>query len=210
MIRIFLVDDHELIRHALATSLERSDDLELAGEASNVADAIRGITEAKPDIAVVDLQLGSDSGITICETIRDRHPHVRSLVLTGSLDEGLVMRVVAAGASGYLLKVAPMAEILDAIREVAAGGTVLAGAAAEAAAAAAAGPGAPERELSEQENRILDLVAAGLTNRQIARRLDIAEQTVKNHVSKLLQKLGVESRTQAAVYATQRRSRQNP
>lgn len=201
--RVFLVDDHEVIRQALATWIERSDDLELAGEASNVADALRGISEEKPDVAVIDLQLGSESGISICKKIHTDHPGTKSLILTGVQDHRHFMEVVAAGASGYLSKVAPMAEILDGIRTVAAGKTAFPGV-TEAAEATSAERDEPQ--LSEREERILDLVAAGLTNHQIASRLGIADQTVKNHVSKLLQKLGLRSRTQAAVYASQRRS----
>lgn len=199
---VFLVDDHEVIRQALAVWLGRSDDLELVGEASTVADAVRGIAEANPDVAVIDLQLGTESGTVICKKIRAEHPQTRSLILTGVQDHRHLMEVIAAGASGYLSKVAPMAEILDGIRAVAAGRTVLAAAAADATGASPPEP--QERRLSEQEERILELIAAGLTNRQIAGRLGIADQTVKNHVSKLLQKLGLQSRTQAAVYAAQR------
>lgn len=202
--RIFLVDDHEVIRRALATWIERSDDLELAGEASDVAAALGGIAETQPDVAVVDLQLGNESGISICEKIRTEHRDVKSLILTGMQDQRYLMDVIASGASGYVSKVAPMNEILDAIRAVVAGKTAF-------TVAATAPPGRDhsepdEPQLSEQEQRILDLLSAGLTNSQIARRLGIADQTVKNHVSKLLSKLGLRSRTQAAIYAAERRS----
>ena len=203
--RVFLVDDHDIVRQALCLWVGRSHDLEVVGEAADVVGAQRGITESDPDIAVIDLQLGGDSGIAVCEDIRVNHPHMRSLILTGMQDRSHLMEVIAAGASGYVLKTAPMGEIVEAIRAVAAGRTVLA-----AAAATAAEPSAPMKkgqpELSEQEERVLELVAAGLTNQQTAHRLNIANQTVKNHVSKVLRKLGLESRTQAAVYLARRRS----
>ena len=201
--RVFLVDDHEIVRQALSMWVERSDDLEIVGEASNVVDALRGISTTSPDIAVVDLQLGGDSGVTVCEQIRVGHPDVKSLILTGMQDHRHLMKVIAAGASGYVLKLAPMTEIVDAIRAVAAGKTML------AVAASAPSPFLEKDEpaLSEQEERVLELVAAGLTNQQTARRLNIANQTVKNHVSNVLRKLGVESRTQAAVHVARRRSK---
>ena len=202
--RVFLVDDHEIVRQALSMWVERSDDLEIVGEASNVVDALRGISTTSPDIAVIDLQLGGDSGITVCEQIRIDHPQVKSLILTGMQDRRHLMEVIAAGASGYVQKAAPMPEIVDAIRAVAAGKTMLAAAAAGVSAPPSSNKDGPM--LSDQEERVLELVAAGLTNQQTAHRLNIANQTVKNHVSNVLRKLGVASRTQAAVYAAQRRS----
>lgn len=203
--RVFLVDDHEIVRQALSMWVERSGDLEVVGEAANVADAMRGISKSNPDIAVIDLQLGGDSGVAVCDAIRVDHPHVKSLILTGMQDRSHLMEVIAAGASGYVLKVAPMSEIVDAVRAVGAGKTLL----ASAAAGALVPPSSKMKDeptLSNQEERVLELVAAGLTNQQTAHRLNIANQTVKNHVSKVLRKLGLESRTQAAVYVALHRS----
>lgn len=185
--------------------VERTDDLEVVGQASNVIDALQGISESSPDVVVVDLELAGESGVAICEAIRVDHPHVKSLILTGTVGSSRLMEVIAAGASGYALKTASMPQIMDVIRDVAAGKTVLA-----TAAAGASVPSQSETNdrltLSDQEERVLRLVAAGLTNQETARRLNIATQTVKNHVSHVLKKLGVESRTQAALYVARRHS----
>lgn len=203
--RVFLVDDHEIVRESLTRRLERTDDLEVVGEASNVHDALRGICNSSPDVVVVDLQLGTESGVAICEAIRVGHPRTRSMILTGMSDHSFLMAAIAAGASGYVDKLLSLSSIVDAIRSVAAGETMLA-TAAEISVSSSSRV-SDTNTLSDQEERVLELVAAGFTNQQTAHRLNIANQTVKNHVSKVLKKLGLESRTQAAVYVAQHRSR---
>jgi two-component system response regulator DevR len=203
-VKIFVLDDHELIRRAITSLLEQEDDLELTGEAASAEEGLQAISASPPDVAIVDLRLPDGNGIDVCREVRSRYPQTRCLVLTSSDDEGAVMSSVLAGASGFLVKDATGPQIVDAIRQVAAGNSLLdtsvTGEVLEHLR------GEPSRSsLSGQEEKLLDLLADGLTNREMAERLHLAEKTVRNYMSNLFAKLGVKHRTQAALYGERRR-----
>jgi DNA-binding NarL/FixJ family response regulator len=203
-LRVFLVDDHELMRVGLRTIMSAEPDLEVVGEAATAADAVGRIAAARPDVAVVDLQLGATSGIEVCRNVRSRCPEVRCLVLSAFSDERDVAAAVMAGAAGYVLKQRANRERIDTIRAIARGDTVLDPALVQDVVArfrAYSGPEALLERLSAQERRILDRIAGGRTNRQIAEELSLAEKTVRNYVSNLLAKLGMHRRSEAAAFA---------
>ncbi len=209
-VRVFLLDDHEIVRRGVRELLEADGDLEVVGEADSVATARARIGPAAPDVAVLDVQLPDGSGIELCREVRSEHPDVRCLMLTSFPDDEALLDAVVAGASGYVLKQVRGADIVDAVRRVAAGGDLIDPAQA-ARAAEQIRRGAEEderlRDLTPQERRILDLLAEGRTNRQIASEMFLAEKTVKNYVSNLLAKMGMGRRTEAAVYAARLQAR---
>jgi len=203
-LRVFLVDDHELIRWGLRTLLDAEEDLEVVGEAATAGDAVGRIAAARPDVAVVDLQLGATSGIEVCRDVRSRCPEVRCLVLSAFSDERDIAAAVMAGAAGYVLKQRANKDLIAAIRAIARGDTVLDPALVQDVMArfrARSGPEALLDRLSAQERHILEHIAAGRTNRQIAEELSLAEKTVRNYVSNLLAKLGMHRRSEAAAFA---------
>ncbi len=207
-IRVFLLDDHEVVRRGLADLFGATDDLRVVGEAGTAREALDRIPATRPDVAVLDARLPDGSGIDVCRDIRSAFPEVRCLVLTSYDDDDAVFAAVMAGASGYLLKEVRGANLVEAVREVAAGRSLLdPSVTAHLLQRLRAGERRdPKAEsLTERERAILDLIADGLTNRQIGERLFLAEKTVKNYVSGLLAKLGMERRTQAAVYGAQLR-----
>ncbi len=199
MRRIFLVDDHEIVRRGVADLINAESDLEVVGEAGTVRQAIVRIAATHPDVAVLDVRLPDGSGIDLCRTIRSANPEVQCLMLTAFDDDEASYSAVLAGAAGYVLKDIRGRGLLDGIRRVANGESLVSPGTSRRVVenVAAAQPGT---ELSLRERQVLDLIATGLTNRQIAERLGLAEKTVKNYVSGLLAKLGMERRTQAAVY----------
>ena len=199
MRRIFLVDDHEIVRRGVADLINAESDLEVVGEAGTVRQAIVRIAATHPDVAVLDVRLPDGSGIDLCRTIRSANPDVQCLMLTAFDDDEASYSAVLAGAAGYVLKDIRGRGLLDGIRRVANGESLVSPGTSRRGGenVAAAQPGT---ELSLRERQVLDLIATGLTNRQIAERLGLAEKTVKNYVSGLLAKLGMERRTQAAVY----------
>lgn len=204
VVRVFLVDDHELVRLGLRAVIDREDDLSVVGEAGTAAEALNRIAVTRPDVGVVDLQLGEGSGIEVCREVRSRHPEVRCLVLSAFSDERDVSAAILAGAAGYVLKHRASNELVGAIREVGRGGMVLDPALTESVLASLRGGTQPDallRRLSAQERRILELIAVGQTNRQIADELFLAEKTVRNYVSNLLAKLGMHRRSEAAAFA---------
>jgi two-component system response regulator DevR len=210
MTRVFLVDDHEIVRRGIAELVDAERDLEVVGEAADVKQALARIAATRPDVAVLDVRLPDGTGIDLCREIRSRHPEIACLILTAYDDDEAVRSAVLAGAAGYVVKDIRGQALVEDIRRVAAGKRLLPAAAGRrvveqlvAAPAAPADPG-----LSLRERQVLEFIADGLTNRQIAERLDLAEKTVKNYVSGLLAKLGLESRTQAAVYRVTRRDGQ--
>ena len=203
-IRVFLLDDHEVVRRGLAELIGLEEDLVVVGEAGTVADAMHRIPAARPDVAVLDVRLPDGSGVEVCRDIRTDLPDVRCLMLTSYADDEALFAAIMAGAAGYVLKDIRGNDLVEAIRSVAGGKSLL-------------DPGATQRvlerlrngthhdnrldALTDQERRILLLIGEGLTNRQIGERMHLAEKTVKNYVSSLLAKLGMERRTQAAAYA---------
>ncbi len=207
-VRVFLLDDHEIVRRGIADLLETEPDITVVGEAGTAAEALRRIPAVQPDVAVLDARLSDGSGIDVCRDIRSSQPSVRCVILTSYDDEDAIFAAVMAGASGYLLKQIRGTSLVDAIRQVAAGKSLLDPSVTERLLARLR-EGHPRDErlasLTEREREILNLIAEGLTNRQIGERLFLAEKTVKNYVSGLLAKLGLQRRTQAAVYGVQHR-----
>lgn len=209
MIRIFLVDDHELVRRGIADVLEREADMTVVGEAGTVRDAIARVDATRPDLVVLDVRLPDGSGVDACREIRSRHPSVPCLMLTAFDDEPALDAAVLAGASGWLLKDIRGAGLVEAVRRASAGRQLIpaelrrrAGQRLMQRQAASRDDGV---ELTLRERQILALIADGMTNRQIGDRLGLAEKTVKNYVSGLLDKLGFQRRTQAAVYGAAHR-----
>ncbi len=211
MTRVFLVDDHEIVRRGVAELINAERDLDVVGEASTMRQALARVPAVMPDVAVLDVRLPDGSGIDLCREIRSRHPEVVCLMLTAYDDDEASRTAVLAGAAGYVLKDIRGQGLLDSIRRVARGeklvDTTVSRRVVEQAAAPAGSASGPTEILSLREKQILALIADGLTNRQIGEQLDLAEKTVKNYVSGLLAKLGMERRTQAAVYGAQVRGR---
>jgi len=209
-IRIFLLDDHEIVRRGIADLLSATDDMEVVGEAGTAAEALRRIPAARPDVALLDGRLPDGSGIDVCRDIRSSYPDIRCLILTSYDDDDALFAAVMAGASGYLLKEIRGSSLLDGIRQVRAGRSLLDPTVTERVMQRLrSGPQTDPRlaGLTEREREILDLIAEGLTNRQIGERLYLAEKTVKNYVSALLAKLGMQRRTQAAVFGSELKHR---
>jgi len=202
-IRVFLLDDHELVRRGLADLLGVEADLEVVGEASSVAEAMARIPATQPDVAVLDVRLPDGSGVEVCRDIRSQLPDVKCLMLTSFSDDEALFDAIMAGASGYVLKEIRGNDLVDAIRQVAAGKSLLDPSLTQKVLERLR-RGNEEDErlagLSDQERRILELIGEGLTNRQIGEEMHLAEKTVKNYVSSLLAKLGMERRTQAAAF----------
>jgi DNA-binding NarL/FixJ family response regulator len=203
-VRVFLLDDHEVVRRGLRDLLEAEGDLKVVGEASNAEEALMRIPPTRPDVAVLDVRLPDGSGVEVCREIRARHPEVQCLMLTSFADDEALFSAIMAGASGYVLKQIRGTELVDAIRRVAAGESLLDPAVTRRVLERLRDDHEEDEglaRLSEQERKILDLIAEGYTNRQIAEAMYLAEKTVKNYVSSLLSKLGMERRTEAAAYA---------
>ncbi|MEO9137754.1 MAG: response regulator transcription factor [Jatrophihabitans sp.] len=210
LIRVFLLDDHEVVRRGIAELVDAQPDITVVGEAGTAAEALARIPATEPHVAILDARLPDGSGIDVCRDIRSALPEVRCLILTSYDDNDAIFAAVMAGASGYLLKEVRGSAIIDAIRQVAAGKSLLDPSVTERLLARLreGEPGNPELEsLTTREREVLDLIAEGLTNRQIGERLFLAEKTVKNYVSGVLAKLGMRSRTQAAVYGAEHRRR---
>lgn len=207
-IRVFLLDDHEIVRRGIADLIESADGISVVDEAGTATEALRRIPAARPHVAILDARLPDGSGIDVCRTVRSSMPDVRCLILTSYDDEDAIFAAVMAGASGYLLKEVRGAYLIDAIRQVADGKSLLDPKATERLLTRLR-TGDPEDKrlasLTDREREILNLIADGLTNRQIGERLYLAEKTIKNYVSALLAKLGMERRTQAAVYGADHR-----
>lgn len=208
MTRVFLVDDHEIVRRGIAELLEAERDLEVVGEAGTVAQAPGRIAATRPEVVVLDVRLPDGDGIELCRAIRSTHPDIRCLMLTAHDDDAATRAAVLAGAAGYVLKDIRGRHLVDGIRRVARGESLIPRAVSERVVAGLSAPlpttaapvDAAVPGLSAREHQILQLIAEGLTNRQIGERLELAEKTVKNYVSGLLAKLGMERRTQAAVF----------
>jgi two-component system response regulator DevR len=204
MIRVYLLDDHEVVRTGLRDLLEREGDIEVVGESGSAVDAEHRIPALRPQVAVLDARLPDGSGIDVCREIRSVDPTIQALILTSYEDDEALFAAIMAGAAGYVLKQIRGTDLVDAVRRVAAGQSLLDPAVtARVLDRIRRGPEQPDelKGLTDQERRILALVAEGLTNREIAERMFLSEKTIKNYVSSLLAKLGLERRTQAAVLA---------
>ncbi len=205
MIRVYLLDDHELVRRGLRDLLSAEADVEIVGEAGTAAIAQREILELLPDVAVLDARLPAGSGIEVCREVRAQAPSVQAVILTSYDDEDALVASIMAGAAGFVLKQISGSGLIDGIRLVAAGRSLL-DPAATARAMDRLRRGDPRQRqldvLTPQEQRVLSLITEGLTNRQIGDRLGLAEKTIKNYVSVILAKLGLQRRTQAAVLGT--------
>jgi two-component system, NarL family, response regulator DevR len=203
-VRVFLLDDHEIVRRGVKELLEAEGDLEVVGEAGTAQEALARVPPTRPDVAVLDVRLPDGDGVEVCREIRSAHPDIHCLMLTSFADDEALFQAIMAGASGYVLKQIKGADVVEAVRSVAKGQSLLdPSVTARVLERLRAGPDEDEllARLSPQERNILRLIADGLTNRQIAEQVHLAEKTVKNYVSNLLSKLGMERRTQAAVYA---------
>jgi len=204
MVRVFLLDDHDIVRRGLTHMFEKESDIAVVGEAGTAEEGLSRIPPTRPDVALLDVRLPDGDGVTVCREIRSRHPEINCLMLTSFSDDEALFDAIMAGASGFILKQVKSEEIVQAVRFVAKGQSLLDPAVTgRVLERLRKGPEEDERlaKLSPQERNILELIADGLTNRQIAEEIHLAEKTVKNYVSNLLTKLGMERRTQAAVYA---------
>ena len=204
-LRLLVVDDHEVVRQGLRALLEAAGDIEVVGESGSAEEATSRIPALRPDVAVLDGRLPDGSGVEVCRAVRAVDPSIRALILTSYDDDEALFAAIMAGASGYVLKEIKGSDLVGAVRQVAAGNSLIDPAlTARVLDRVRNGPAtAPElAELTEQELKLLALIAEGLTNRQIGERMFLAEKTVKNYVSSILSKLGLERRTQAAVLAS--------
>jgi len=205
MIRVYLLDDHEVVRQGLRYLLESAGDIEIVGESGSAQDATARIPALRPQVAVLDARLPDGSGIEVCRAVRSVDPSIRALILTSYDDDEALFAAIMAGASGYVLKEIKGSDLVNAIRQVASGNSLIDPALTARVLERVRNPPttAPElASLTEQELKLLGLIAEGLTNRQIGERMFLAEKTVKNYVSSILSKLGLERRTQAAVLAS--------
>lgn len=203
-IRVFLLDDHEIVIRGLRELFETEDGIEVVGEASTAEQALRRIPAVRPDVALLDVQLPDGTGIEVCREIRSTHPEIRCLMFTSFAEDEALFNSILAGASGYVLKQVLGNDLVGSVRRVAAGESLLDPVMTNRVLERLRkGPEQDERlaNLTPQEARILELLAQGLTNRQIADEMFLAEKTVKNYVSNLLAKMGMKRRTEAAVYA---------
>ena len=207
-IRVFILDDHELVRRGLIDLLRTAPDIEVVGEAGSATDALHRIPAARPDVALLDARLPDGNGIDVCREIRSKMPSVHCLILTSYDDDDALFAAVMAGAAGYLLKQVGGSDVIAGIRTVAQGKSLIDPSLTGKLLTRLRNPPVSAREedpLSPREHEILELITEGCTNRQIGERLYLAEKTVKNYVSSLLTKLGMERRTQVAVYGAQHR-----
>ncbi|HAS11853.1 MAG TPA: DNA-binding response regulator [Acidimicrobiaceae bacterium] len=203
-IRVFVVDDHEVVRRGLMDLLDAVDDIEIAGEAGTVEDAIGRIPGSRVDVAVLDVRLPDGTGIDIARAVRERDSSINCLMLTSFDDEDALLNAILAGAAGYLLKQVKGLDLIDAVRRVAAGQSLLDPAVTERVLRAVRNREQRDERLERltpQEHRIVELLAEGRTNREIGAEMFLAEKTVKNYVSNVLAKLGMSQRTEAAVWA---------
>jgi two-component system response regulator DevR len=202
--RVFIVDDHELVRSGLIELIDTEKDLSVVGQAGDVQEALVALATVITDVAVLDVRLPDGSGIELCREIRSLYPDVKVLILTSFLDDEALLGAVLGGANGYVIKDIKNLDLLEAIRKVAVGEVLLDTALISTVTnrlRKVSNPASEIYELTDQEQRVLEHIGRGLTNRQIAESMFLAEKTIKNYVSSLLGKLGLERRTQAAALA---------
>jgi DNA-binding NarL/FixJ family response regulator len=202
-LRVFLLDDHEVVRRGLRELLESEDDMEVVGEAATAEEAYGRIPATNPDVAVLDVRLPDGDGIEVCREIRSQHPGIACLMLTSFADDEALFSAIMAGAAGYVLKQVRGNDLVDGVRRVARGESLIDPTLTTRVLDRLRHSHAPDElsHLTDQERRVLDLIAEGMTNRQIGEQLFLAEKTVKNYVSNLLAKLGMGRRSEAAAYA---------
>ena len=213
VVRVFLLDDHEVVRRGLKDLFDSEEGFEVVGESGSAKDAEARIPALRPDVAVLDGRLPDGSGVDVCRSIRSVDPSIRAIILTSYDDDEALFAAITAGAAGYVLKQIVGNDLLDVVRKVAEGQSLLDPAVTDRVLDRLRGSRpseSPEMDLSDQEELILDLLAEGLTNREIGARLFLAEKTVKNYVSEVLRKLGLHRRTEAAVFAARRQERRVP
>lgn len=210
-IRVFLLDDHEVVRRGLRELLEAEGEFTVVGEAGTAEEALRRVPATQPQVAVLDVRLPDGSGVEVCREIRSRFPDVACLMLTSFADDEALFSAIMAGASGYVLKQIRGNDLIDGIRRVAAGESLLDPTLTSRVLERMRTPPAEEDDelssLTDQERRILDLIGEGLTNRQIGERMHLAEKTVKNYISNIFAKLGMSRRSQAAAFVARRSER---
>jgi DNA-binding NarL/FixJ family response regulator len=212
-IAVFLLDDHEIVRRGVRELLEAEPGIVVVGEAGTAESALARIPALRPDVAVLDVRLPDGDGVTVCREIRSKMPEVACLMLTSFGDDDALFDAIMAGAAGYVLKQIRGTDLVGAVRTVAAGGSLLDPEAASRVMQRMRDQAVrsdPLAGLTRQERKILELIGEGLTNRQIGERMFLAEKTVKNYVSALFTKLGMERRTQAAAYAARVFEHQDP
>jgi two-component system response regulator DevR len=204
-IRVYLLDDHEVVRQGLRALLEGAGDIEVIGESGSAVEATHRIPALKPDVAVLDGRLPDGSGVEVCREVRSVDPSIKALILTSYNDDEALFAAIMAGAAGYVLKEIRGSDLVNAVRQVAAGNSLIDPVLTAKVLDRVRNPHAVSPELAgltEQELKLLGYITEGLTNRQIGEQMFLAEKTVKNYVSSILSKLGLESRTQAAVMAS--------
>jgi two-component system, NarL family, response regulator DevR len=204
-IRVFLVDDHELVREGIRSLLESDDGIEVVGEASTAAEALSRIPLAEPDVAILDVRLEDGNGVDVCRDVRSAMPELVCLMLTSFADDEALLASIMAGAAGYILKQIRARDLIEDVKKAAGGASLMNPRMVAKVVERIANP--PEADarfssLSPQERRILDLIAEGKTNKQIAETMFISEKTVKNYTTALLSKLKMHNRTEAAIFAT--------
>jgi DNA-binding NarL/FixJ family response regulator len=208
---VFLLDDHEIVRRGLRELLESEGDITVVGEAGTAEEALARIPATAPQVAVLDVRLPDGDGVEVCREVRSRHPEIQCLMLTSYADDEALFSAIMAGASGYILKQVKGSDLIDGVRRVAAGESLLDPSVTRRVLERLRTK--PEDDelsgLTDQERRILDLIAEGLTNRQIGERMFLAEKTIKNYVSNLLSKLGMSRRSEAAAYAARLEERRH-
>ncbi|MFR9732168.1 response regulator [Saccharopolyspora sp. MS10] len=206
--RVFVVDDHEVIRRGVAALVKSDSELELVGEAASAAEALALVPQHRPDVAVLDVRLPDGNGVELCRELRSRDPELRCLMLTSFDDHDALLDAILAGASGFVLKGVVSEELLSALRTVGSGQSLLSPKKTEAMLSwlrREQERADPLRELTSREREVLELIGEGLTNREISRRMYLAEKTIKNYVSQMLAKLAMRHRSEAAVLATELR-----
>ena len=213
-IRVFLLDDHEIVRRGVRELLEAEGDIEVVGEAGTAEEALGRIPATTPDVAILDVRLPDGDGIAVCRDVRSKHPDIACLMLTSYSDDEALFTAIMAGAAGYALKEMRGPDLVDGVRRIAQGESLLDPSLVSAVLDRLRNPAEPDElsGLTDQERRIIDLIAEGMTNREIGEQLFLAEKTVKNYVSNLLAKLGMSRRTEAAAYAariSERRQQQS-
>jgi DNA-binding NarL/FixJ family response regulator len=208
-IRVFLLDDHEMVREGICNFLESDSEIEVVGQAATVAEAMARVPLAKPDVAILDVRLEDGSGIEVCRDIRSAHPEIACLMLTSFADDEALYASVMAGAAGYVLKQIRARDLIDDVKKVASGASLMDPRAVARVVERIANPPKTLSSLgllSPQERHLLDFIAEGLTNRQIAEAMFLSEKTVKNYMTGLLFKLNMNNRTEAAIFATKLKS----